>query len=129
MWNKTESLHVGSNRTRGCWPHLRVKWGLVNLFTCLFENITNKYMPQDMDGWFSEITFNKSSFLKKGLGSRAVTLALVVFVFLYLLLVLFVSRVTKMHGVGFELGFSGLRRLGWWATDPGLSLPLEVGRT
>ena len=57
------------------------------------------------------------------------TLALVVFVFLYLLLILFLSRVTKMHGVGFELGFSGLRRLGWWGSDPGLSLPLEVGRT
>ena len=29
----------------------------------------------------------------------------------------------------FEKEGSGLRRLGWWGSDPGLSLPAEVGRT
>ena len=29
----------------------------------------------------------------------------------------------------FEQEGSGLRRLGWWGSDPGLSLPAEVERT
>ena len=35
----------------------------------------------------------------------------------------------KCMGLVLSWGFSGLRRLGWWGSDPGLSLPLEVGRT
>ena len=31
--------------------------------------------------------------------------------------------------VCFEKEGSGLRRLGWWGSDPGLSLPAEVVRT
>ena len=74
--SRTESLHVGLNRTTGCWPHLgvsefleRVKWGLVDLFTSPFENITEN---------------NKLRIPQKGLDGRAVTLALVVSLFMYL---------------------------------------------
>ena len=98
--SRTESLHVGLNRTTGCWPHLgvsefleQVKWGLVDLFTSPFENITENNCKQ---------VENTSKRLgRQGSDPRLSCIFIYVSIRIFSISYMYL---TKVHGIGFELG-------------------------